>query len=56
MGLGQEVGREWHLLSVDASLDLDHIWEYIAADNIDAADHGSKSCSMRLKPSGKRPT
>lgn len=27
-----------YVLSVDASLDLDNIWEYIAADNIDAAD------------------
>jgi plasmid stabilization system protein ParE len=28
-----------YILSVDADLDLDEIWEYIAADNIDAADH-----------------
>ena len=28
-----------YILSVDADLDLDDIWEYIAADNIDAADH-----------------
>ena len=27
-----------YILSVDADLDLDDIWEYIAADNIDAAD------------------
>ena len=27
-----------YLLSVDAEFDLDDIWEYIAADNIDAAD------------------
>jgi len=27
-----------YLLSVDADLDLDDIWEYIAADNTDAAD------------------
>jgi plasmid stabilization system protein ParE len=27
-----------YVLSVDADLDLDEIWEYIAADNIDAAD------------------
>ena len=26
------------VLSVDADLDLEEIWEYIAADNIDAAD------------------
>jgi plasmid stabilization system protein ParE len=27
-----------YVLSVDAEFDLDDIWEYIAADNIDAAD------------------
>ena len=27
-----------YLLSVDADLDLDDIWEYIAGDSIDAAD------------------
>jgi plasmid stabilization system protein ParE len=27
-----------YVLSVDADLDLDEIWEYIAADNIDAAN------------------
>jgi len=27
-----------YVLSVDAELDLDEIWEYIAADNCDAAD------------------
>lgn len=27
-----------YVLGVDADLDLDEIWEYIAADNIDAAD------------------
>ncbi len=26
------------ILSAGAELDLDEIWEYIAADNIDAAD------------------
>jgi antitoxin ParD1/3/4 len=28
-----------YILSVDADLDLDDVWEYIAADNIDAAGH-----------------
>jgi hypothetical protein len=42
-----------YILSVDAGLDLDAIWEYIAADNIDAATVGWKNCSMRLKPSDK---
>jgi plasmid stabilization system protein ParE len=27
-----------YVLSADAELDLDEIWEYIAQDNIDAAD------------------
>jgi plasmid stabilization system protein ParE len=27
-----------YVLSADADLDLDEIWEYIAADNIEAAD------------------
>ncbi|MGA2270099.1 MAG: type II toxin-antitoxin system RelE/ParE family toxin [Bryobacteraceae bacterium] len=27
-----------YILSVDADLDLDEVWEYIAADNVDAAD------------------
>jgi plasmid stabilization system protein ParE len=27
-----------YVLSVAADLDLDEIWEYIVADNIDAAD------------------
>jgi plasmid stabilization system protein ParE len=27
-----------YVLSVDAELDLDEIWEYIATDNCDAAD------------------
>jgi plasmid stabilization system protein ParE len=26
-------------LSVDADFDLDDVWEYIAADNIESADH-----------------
>lgn len=28
-----------YVLSTDADLDLDDIWEYIARDNIEAADH-----------------
>jgi plasmid stabilization system protein ParE len=27
-----------YVLSPDAALDLDDIWEYIAADSVDAAD------------------
>lgn len=29
-----------YVLSTDADLDLGDIWEYIARDNIEAADHG----------------
>ena len=39
-----------YVLSVDADFDLDDIWEYIAADSIDAATVGSESCSTHLKP------
>jgi plasmid stabilization system protein ParE len=28
-----------YILSVDADFDLDDVWEYIAEDDIDAADH-----------------
>jgi plasmid stabilization system protein ParE len=31
-------GVSGYILSVDADLDLDDIWEYIAADTVDAAD------------------
>jgi plasmid stabilization system protein ParE len=55
MGLGQEVGREWHLLRVDASLDLDHIWEYIAADNIDAADRWIEKLFDAFEALGQTP-
>jgi antitoxin ParD1/3/4/toxin ParE1/3/4 len=28
-----------YVLGVDAERDLEHIWDYIAEDNLDAADH-----------------
>jgi plasmid stabilization system protein ParE len=31
-----------YVLSISAELDLDEIWEYIAQDNIDAADRWVK--------------
>lgn len=40
-----------YILSVDAELDLEDIWEYIAADNCDAADRWIDKLSTRLKPS-----
>ena len=43
-----------YILSVDADLDLNDVWEYIAADNIDAADQWiEKRSSTPLKPSHK---
>jgi plasmid stabilization system protein ParE len=44
-----------YVLSADADLDLDEIWDYIAADNIDARrslDWQAVRCLS--KPSGKR--
>jgi hypothetical protein len=37
-----------YVLSVAADLDLDEIWEYIAADNIGAADHAGIAGHPRL--------
>jgi len=43
-----------YVLSVDADLDLDEIWAYIAADSIDAADRwiGKLFDAFELKRSG----
>lgn len=43
-----------YVLGVDAELDLDDIWEYIAGDSIDAADRWRPSYSMNLRLS-RRP-
>jgi len=40
-----------YVLGKDADLDLDEIWEYIAADDVDAAIVGLENCSMHLKHS-----
>lgn len=42
-----------YVLGADADFDLDEIWEYIAADNIEAADRWVGKL-LRLKPSGIR--
>ena len=40
-----------YVLSVAADLDLDEIWEYIAADNIGAAvTQGSRDIPVFLRP------
>lgn len=43
-----------YILSVDADFDLDDIWEHIATDNIDAADHWVEKLFVPLKPSDNR--
>jgi plasmid stabilization system protein ParE len=44
-----------YILSQDADLDLDDIWEYIAQDNIDGADRWIGKLFMRLRPSDRHP-
>jgi len=41
-----------YVLSEDADRDLDNIWDYIAEDNIDAADLASKQARQPGSPSG----
>jgi len=47
-----------YVLAFDAEFDLDEIWEYIAADSIEAdvqieKPDGSKNCSTHSKPWGE---
>ena len=44
-----------YILSVDANFDLDDIWEYIAADDIDAADHWIEKLFNAFQAVGKLP-
>ena len=44
-----------YILSVDADLDLDDVWEYIAADNIDAADHWIERLFNAFEALGQTP-
>jgi plasmid stabilization system protein ParE len=44
-----------YILSVDASFDLDGIWEFIAADNIDAADRWIEKLFDAFESLGKTP-
>jgi plasmid stabilization system protein ParE len=39
-----------YVLSVAAELDLDEIWEYIAQDNLDAADRWIACSDSRDRP------
>lgn len=44
-----------YVLSVDADLDLDDIWEYIAADSIDAADRWIEKLFDAFESLGRAP-
>jgi plasmid stabilization system protein ParE len=44
-----------YVLSKDAELDLDEIWEYIAADDIEAADRWVAKLFDALRAIGKTP-
>jgi len=44
-----------YILSVDANFDLDDIWEYIAADDIDAADHWIEKLFIPFEAVGQTP-
>jgi plasmid stabilization system protein ParE len=44
-----------YILSVDADLDLDDVWAYIAADNIDAADHWIEKLFDAFEALGQTP-
>jgi plasmid stabilization system protein ParE len=44
-----------YILSVDADFDLDEIWEYIAADNIDAADRWIEKLFDAFEALGQTP-
>jgi plasmid stabilization system protein ParE len=44
-----------YVLSADAELDLDEIWEYIAADSIDAADRWIRKLFDAFEALGRIP-
>lgn len=44
-----------YILSVDAEFDLDDIWEYIARDNIDAADRWIEKLFSAFEALGRTP-
>jgi plasmid stabilization system protein ParE len=43
-----------YVLGADSEFDLDEIWEYIAADNIEAADRLIGRLFDAFEPSGAR--
>ena len=44
-----------YVLSADAALDLEDIWEYIAADNVDAADRWTGKLFDAFEALGRTP-
>jgi hypothetical protein len=44
-----------YILSIDADFDLDETWEFIAADDIAAADQWIDNFSMRSRLSDRLP-
>ncbi len=44
-----------YVLSVDADLDLDEIWEYISADNVEAADRWTAKLFDAFEALGRMP-
>ena len=44
-----------YVLGADSEFDLDEIWEYIAADNIEAADHWIGRLFDALEALGRKP-
>jgi toxin ParE1/3/4 len=44
-----------YILSADADFDLDEIWEFIAADDIDAADHWIENLFNAFESLGQTP-
>jgi plasmid stabilization system protein ParE len=44
-----------YILSVDADFDLDDMWEYIAADNIDSADRWIEKLFEAMEAIGQTP-
>jgi plasmid stabilization system protein ParE len=44
-----------YVLGIDAAADLDDVWEYIAADNPDAADHWTEKLFDAFEAIGRTP-
>ncbi|MBI5281150.1 MAG: type II toxin-antitoxin system RelE/ParE family toxin [Candidatus Solibacter usitatus] len=51
----ETAGMSGYVLSADADLDLDDIWEYIAADSVDAADRWISKLFDAFEAPGRTP-